>query len=375
MSRLVCQYCGNWMEDSDELCPICSAANPNHKRIASTTPTSIEELQQWYRDRNLPPAEVTKFYIGQNVQVPGAYGIYRDMSEVVLYKNRTDGTRAVRYKGKDEEYAINELYLKLKEEILNQKARQQYEREQSAERRTSAPQRTYQQSTVTVNSSQVNKSGKIVTKIIIIFLVLQFGLPLLAIVPMLIFGLISSFSDIGSDDYYENSYDLEDDCYYVERSDVFYYDGEDVGGHVVWSYDTTSEQWFKITYRDESSLPFDDESQCYTLVYSLCRDYPNFDEDTLDITRNKDFINDGHWKTPKCGYYLFNGFCYYMDSADSKWFIYDQYEEEYIFVAAANNKAEVPTDLYYYPDDYFISNDYSYFSERVQGYYVPAFTK
>ena len=43
----------------------------------------------------------------------------------IVYKNKADGTRAVRYKGTDEAYAVNELYLKLKDEILNQKAHQQ----------------------------------------------------------------------------------------------------------------------------------------------------------------------------------------------------------------------------------------------------------
>lgn len=47
------------------------------------------------------------------------------MNEFVVYKNKDDGQRALRYRGTDEAYAVNELYLKLKDEILNQKAHNQ----------------------------------------------------------------------------------------------------------------------------------------------------------------------------------------------------------------------------------------------------------
>ena len=49
---------------------------------------------------------------------------YKDNSgNFVVYKNKANGQRAIRYKGNDESYAVNEIYLKLKETILNQKAR------------------------------------------------------------------------------------------------------------------------------------------------------------------------------------------------------------------------------------------------------------
>ena len=378
MSKLVCEYCGNWMEDTDEKCPTCAAANPNHKRVASTTPVSIEELQQWYRDRNLPDEEITKFYIGKNVQVPGAYGIYKEYSDVVLYKNRADGTRAIRYKGSDEEYAVNELYLKLKEEILNQKARRQYEKEQRLDNRASTIQRTrtntYGTRTVTASPEQQKKAKKTITTILIIFFVLQFGLPLLAVIPMVIFGIIGSFTEDSMDNYYEESYYFEDDCYYVERSDVFYYEGEEAGEHVVWFYEPTEETWYKSTYDEASDLPFDEDSAYYSLVYSLCRDYPNFDEDTLDITKNKTFIDDGHWEEPKGGYYFFDGFVYYMNSSEDKWYIYDKIDGRYVFVAEIDDDSKVPTSLYYYADEFFVSNDYEYFSERVVGTNAPAFS-
>ena len=57
---------------------------------------------------------------------PGAkaYGIFKDKNgDFVVYKNKADGSRAVRYRGPDEAYAVNELFQKLKDEASGQRAR------------------------------------------------------------------------------------------------------------------------------------------------------------------------------------------------------------------------------------------------------------
>ena len=123
--KIKCDYCDNTYEDTLPKCPYCEAPNPSHKHVKGT-PKTIAELQQWYRDRNLPPYSVTRFFIGEDHQGPQAFGIFRDeqSGEFVVYKNKADGSRAVRYRGTDEEYAVNELYQKLKDEIVHQKANQ-----------------------------------------------------------------------------------------------------------------------------------------------------------------------------------------------------------------------------------------------------------
>jgi len=117
-----CEYCGNLIDDKLANCPHCGATNDNMKRTADFTPKTIEELQKWYKDHHLPPYETTRFFIGTDYKGKKAFGIYEDAGEFIVYKNKADGTRAIRYQGKDEAYAVNELYLKLKSEILNQKA-------------------------------------------------------------------------------------------------------------------------------------------------------------------------------------------------------------------------------------------------------------
>ena len=122
--ELKCEYCGAFLSDTDEKCPNCGAINRHHKRVADHTPKTIEELKKWYEDRHLPPYETTRFFIGIDYKAPKAFGIYEENGNFIVYKNKADGSRAVRYKGRDEAYAVNELYLKLKSEILNQKAHQ-----------------------------------------------------------------------------------------------------------------------------------------------------------------------------------------------------------------------------------------------------------
>ena len=62
------------------------------------------------------PLEKMRFFIGINEPSPRAFGIYREGDRFIVYKNKSDGSRAVRYDGPDEAYAVNELYLKLLEE-------------------------------------------------------------------------------------------------------------------------------------------------------------------------------------------------------------------------------------------------------------------
>ncbi len=123
--KIKCSYCDNYISDTDEKCPNCGAPNDGLKRVGNQVPKTIEELKQWYIDHNLPDENVTRFFIGKDIKEARAFGIYKDdnTGNFVVYKNKDTGVRAVRYEGKDESYAVNELYLKLKEEIMNQKSR------------------------------------------------------------------------------------------------------------------------------------------------------------------------------------------------------------------------------------------------------------
>lgn len=120
--KIKCEYCGSMIQDTVDVCPNCGASNTNVVRVADGTPKTIAELQQWYNDRGLPSYETTRFFIGIDYKKPRAFGIYKgEDGNFVVYKNKDNGERAVRYKGNDEAYAVNELYMRLKQEIIQQK--------------------------------------------------------------------------------------------------------------------------------------------------------------------------------------------------------------------------------------------------------------
>ena len=120
--RIKCDFCGAMIDETSERCPNCGAPLSGANRTASEQPKTIEELKAWYTAHHLPPEEITRFFIGKNITEPKAFGIYRDGNgDFVVYKNKSTGERAIRYKGADEKYAVNELYQRLKAEIADQK--------------------------------------------------------------------------------------------------------------------------------------------------------------------------------------------------------------------------------------------------------------
>ncbi|MCR5829014.1 MAG: zinc ribbon domain-containing protein [Lachnospiraceae bacterium] len=122
--KIKCNYCGSMIDETEKACPNCGAPLSGANRTAPTSPQTIEELRQWYIARNLPPEEVTRFFIGKDIKEPKAFGIYKNSNgDCVVYKNKSDGSRAVRYQGSDEAYAVNELYQRMRSQIEDQKRR------------------------------------------------------------------------------------------------------------------------------------------------------------------------------------------------------------------------------------------------------------
>lgn len=110
-----CRYCGAVVSSEERYCPSCGA--PNEGFVADTvrriiTPSTIEELKEYCAERNMPLLRM-RFFIGEDQREPRAYGIYRDGNDFIVYKNKADGQRAIRYQGPDEAHAVRELFLKL----------------------------------------------------------------------------------------------------------------------------------------------------------------------------------------------------------------------------------------------------------------------
>lgn len=128
--QIKCEYCGSMIEETADKCPFCGATNNAVKRTTDKTPKTIAELQRVVSGQTPAAVWDNKIFIGINYKKPKAFGIYQDGDQFIVYKNKANGERAIRYQGTDEAYAVNELYLKLKSEILNQKANNQTRKQQ-----------------------------------------------------------------------------------------------------------------------------------------------------------------------------------------------------------------------------------------------------
>ena len=200
--KIKCDYCGQMVEESLHTCPNCGAALSGVNRMAGAQPKTIEELRQWYVDHNLPPEHVTRFFIGKDIKEPKAFGIYKgEDGDFVVYKNKATGERAIRYKGSDEGYAVNELYQRLRTEIAEQKSRN-----------ASRSQTTYRSG----RSSGSSRGMSTFYRILKGFILVKFGVSIFAV---LVLFLAASLDHSPSRGYYR--YNGKD--YYYQKSQWYEY--------------------------------------------------------------------------------------------------------------------------------------------------------
>ena len=144
MAKKTCPACGAPVSPGDDFCRYCGALVPHNEAVSAQTaqavqsapetqaerparrvqtPKTIDDLLAFCERHELPLAKM-RFFIGLDYPGAKAYGIFKDKNgDFVVYKNKADGSRAVRYRGPDEAYAVNELFQKLKEEATSQRAR------------------------------------------------------------------------------------------------------------------------------------------------------------------------------------------------------------------------------------------------------------
>lgn len=118
ISMSKCVFCGESVSARDRSCPHCGGANENYVSAYShafSLPKTLEELKEYCTGRKIP-LEQLRFFIGEDYRAPRAYGIFKaGENRFVVYKNKSDGSRSVRYDGPDEAFAVSELFAKLLE--------------------------------------------------------------------------------------------------------------------------------------------------------------------------------------------------------------------------------------------------------------------
>ena len=337
MASIKCEYCGHYMDDTKESCPRCGAVNRYYRRTAPDTPQTIEQLQSWYAARNLPPEHITRFFIGKDVKVPKAFGIYEEDGNYIVYKNKANGERAIRYCGRDEAYAVNELYLRLKEEILNQKSK-------NIQSRSLVRQG---------NNRKTSKKGKSLTIIMALAIIIALG-------PVLLIPFIM-VRDIAFDPSFSSySYYLTDDhnnLYYFEGYD--YEDGE--RGYQWWKYDFNEYDWNKYArYDDDKTAPEGITKKNKYDSPGDVADILNMEYEQINVYDSKNYIDAGHHFEPSSAYHFYNNKLYYYlkddhasysdDISHSGWYVYD--DDTWSYFCDYEDKDTLGEDLYYYDDEY-----------------------
>lgn len=256
--KVKCDYCGSMIEENVPACPNCGAALNGVNRFADKQPRTIEELKEWYISRKLPPEEVTRFFIGKDIREARAFGIYQNaLGDFVVYKNKSNGQRAIRYQGSDEAYAVNELYQRLRAEIAEQKSR-----------KGSAS-----------GNEQTRYSGKKAEREgqwVVVFLGTLWSI-MAVIMFLCILGVL--FSKAPKEGYYR----YNDDTYYYQDSSWYYYnDLQDDWSHV-----------------DSSQVPYIDKDtqEEYAIDYhtgTRFEDSTWYEEDTYD-DYDDDWDSDYDW--------------------------------------------------------------------------------
>lgn len=269
-----CKYCGSNYSDTELECPNCGAANDCVNRTAAGAPKTIAELHDWAVRHHLP-LEQMRTYIGQDVRTARAFGIYKDSvsGDFVVYKNKSDGSRAERYRGKDEAYAVNELYQKIRSRVADQKAHQMPD---SGNSRMQNPVKQEQSPAKRRNS----RSKRILRRILVTIAVFY----ILPIVCVNIFTLISLKSAGGRLPYASTGY-------YSYGSDVYYHDYGDAW--YIWDavYDTWS------GYDADAEWDLFEDYDSYYEGYSYDEEYGTSDWDEWydDTHESWSYDNDYDW--------------------------------------------------------------------------------
>lgn len=365
--QVKCDYCGSWMEDTDEKCPNCSAANAKLTRVAKKTPTTIAELQDWYKARNLPPYSTTRFFIGENYEGAKAFGIYEECGEYIVYKNKADGSRAIRYRGKDEAYAVNELYLRLKEEILNQK-------------NLNAGKRSVPQSSRSLESSSESFWDKFKSAV-------RRPLGCFGTVIAFLIVLVTIVAVVDSKKAQTCSYYLSSD-----GSTVYYHFGFAPSSY---GLKNTDEEWWRTDVSNPSWTLYDVPTDKHGFPEGLSKDnlcgylgeYSSMLSETglpsgdatdaaFDINQQRAFLDLHHSAPSSSAYYVANGNSYYYlddshgssfgTSDNSGWYLYDS-DTGWNYYCSGDDHEALGDELWYNDDKYLLGSSYDNYTAYVSG--------
>jgi len=241
--RVKCEYCGNYILDTEENCSVCGAPNEHMVRSGDGIPKTIEDLKQYAVSKGLPLKQM-RFFIGEDIKEPRAFGIYEDIGgDFIVYKNKSNGERVVRYRGSDEAYAVNELYQKMRSEVTDQKTK------------------------IAAGEGKIKKQKR------------GRGKGFLVILAIIIVGVIGIFS---------SAMKVPDNGYYLYEDDYFY--TQDMGEN--WfEYEDSIDNWYAISgvdnelydnWKKYKIADLEEEATTQTIYYPDIKTSDFWDDNDMD---------------------------------------------------------------------------------------------
>lgn len=167
--------------------------------MADNVPKTIGELKAYARENGIP-LEKIHVHLDENYYGAKAYGIYRDGDEVIVYKNKANGSRAIHYQGTDEAYAVSELYLKMREMVMAGMSLGTLGNSLSSGSSLISESSDYQYY-VEHNSERMNKGTK------------GFRKALVVVIMIIVLAVIAHASSNSNSGRYSSSYDRDHDSY------------------------------------------------------------------------------------------------------------------------------------------------------------------
>ncbi|MDE6026003.1 MAG: hypothetical protein K2G45_11175 [Lachnospiraceae bacterium] len=242
-----------------------------------TYPKTIDELRMWAEDNNLPLADM-RTYIGMDYRGAKAYGIYKDeeTGKFIVYKNKADGTRSVRYEGYDQAYAVNELYMKMQERIEQQKQGNYYQ--------SYAPEQN--------NYNHPSRGGRSPFGRLVFFVSVMTILMVVMITVAAFYMMRRNYHKGPTSGYYR----YDDTYYYCQDNDFYYYDyydnswyyANDVDNELIDNY---SDYYESSGYYDSYDImDFQDSSYYHPNDYN--NNYNNDYDNDWDDDWDNDWDND-----------------------------------------------------------------------------------
>ncbi len=358
--KIKCSFCEALFNDTMEHCPNCGAANPGVVRTHSKQPLTIDELKQWYESKGLPSYDVTRFFIGENYRKPKAFGIYQDSASgnFVVYKNKADGKRAVRYEGTDEAYAVNEIFQRLKQEIIQQK--------KANLNKTGAG---YSKSNK--YSGADNLAENFTIRGLFKYIMRRRGLRILFII--LIIMMVGVLSTWLTDPPKVGYYKYNNEVYYAADRVT---DGPADVNFMYWFYyDTVNDEWWHL--ETGSDVPDVLEKDDSAKEYYIAADWSSQIGVPSCITSYA-YDDVIHSYKVNIGYYDYDDTYYYhiYEDADAGWFYYDKqandwYETEYDYVPESLLHNSESLDFYYTPDWTYETQITDFTASEIYDQYTP----